>query len=258
MTAGVAALLLASASLLAGCGLPRLWEPSRRQVLDRILPSAVQVVVEQQEGRRVRAGSGVIIGTRRGAEGPECLVLTSGHTVSGTLQRSDISVVFDRHRGAGAPARAKLLALRETATVDAALLAAPAGRCAPAAPARPPAIGEPVWVVAFPWGGPLTVASGIVSQVQLDGAAPGSRPARLMIDALVGYGASGSGVFAAASGRLLGIIEGYGTSRVTAQGGSQGWYIDVPMPGQTMVTPLADIRRFLGETEHAQVLGGDP
>lgn len=256
MTLRVALLLLgASGTLLTGCGLARLWAPSRQQILDRILPAAVQVVVEQREGRLVRTGSGVVIGARAGARGTECLVLTSGHTMTGMLQRSDVSVLFDRHRGAGTRARATLLAHRETPALDAALLSAPSERCAPAADSTP-AIGEPVWVVAFPWGGPLTLASGIVSQVRLDSSSEVDRPSRLMIDALVGYGASGSGVFAAGSGRLLGIIEGYGTSRVAAQGGAQGWYIDVPMPGQTIVTPIADIRRFLRETGHAE--GLDP
>ncbi len=257
MTLGIAVLLVGAAgALLAGCGLPRLWEPSRQQILDRILPAAVQIVVEQQEGRRVRTGSGVAIGERLGTRGTECLVLTSAHTVTGSLQRSDLSVLFDRHRGAGRPARATLVAHRETAALDAALLSVPGERCFAAAAARAPAIGEPVWVAAFPWGGPLTLATGIVSQVQLDGAVEGGRPSRLMIDALVGYGASGSGVFAAGSGRLLGIVEGYGTSRVAGHGGPQGWYIDVPMPGQTIVTPIGELRRFLRETGHAELLDG--
>lgn len=79
-----------------------------------------------------------------------------------------------------------------------------------------------------------------------------------MIDALVGYGSRGSGVFAAGSGRLLGIVEGYGTSRVAAQGGAPGWYVDVPMPGHTLVTPMDEIRRFLRETGHGELLDGSP
>ena len=32
------------------------------------------------------------------------------------------------------------------------------------------------------------------------------------------------------------------------------WYIDVPVPGQTHVTPLADIRKFLADFEQADLL----
>ena len=49
------------AALMSGCAIGGLWEPSREEVLQRILPSAVQVIVEQQEGRRVRTGSGVVL-----------------------------------------------------------------------------------------------------------------------------------------------------------------------------------------------------
>lgn len=259
MTLRIALLVVGAAgAFLAGCGLPRLWEASRREILDRVLPSAVQIVVEQREGRRVRTGSGVVIGARAGARGTECLVLTSGHTLAGMLQRADLSVLFDRHRGPGSQARATVLAHRETPTIDVALLSAPSERCAPAAAAGVPAIGEPIWVVSFPWGGPLTLASGIVSQVRVEGRPDGARPSRLMIDALVGYGSRGSGVFAAGSGRLLGIVEGYGTSRVAAQGGAPGWYVDVPMPGHTLVTPMDEIRRFLRETGHGELLDGSP
>jgi hypothetical protein len=108
--------------------------------------------------------------------------------------------------------------------------------------------------VAFPWGGFMTLAFGVVTQIQLKDARDGERPSRFMIDALVGYGASGSGVYQASTGQLLGIVEGYGTARVAGQGGAPGWYIDVPMPGQTFVTPLADIERYLGRVGHADLL----
>jgi len=40
--------------LAAGCGVARLWEPTREKLLAEVLASAVQVVLEQQEGRRFR------------------------------------------------------------------------------------------------------------------------------------------------------------------------------------------------------------
>ena len=60
-----------------------------------------------------------------------------------------------------------------------------------------------------------------------------------MVDASVSYGSSGGGVYQARGGALIGIVQGYSTARVTSQGADPPWYIDVPVPGQTFVTPLA-------------------
>src|SRR5256885_83574 len=76
-------------------------QPSREEVLRKILPSAVQVVVEQREGRRIKSGSGVAIASRRTGEGASCFVLTSGHTFSGIAGKAEIYAVFDRHLGPG-------------------------------------------------------------------------------------------------------------------------------------------------------------
>jgi len=46
-------------------------------------------------------------------------------------------------------------------------------------------------------------------------------------------------VYQARGGALIGIVQGYSTARVTSQGADPPWYIDVPVPGQTFVTPLA-------------------
>jgi len=250
------ALLLLAALALGGCSFGRLWEPSREQVLERILPSAVQVVLEQQEGRRVRSSSGIAIGARGGGHETECFVVTAGHTVSGPgAATKAIYVVFDRHRGGGTKVPATVVAHRDVPNLDVAILRARSERCAPARPAAAPVLGEPVWVVAFPWGRHMTLGTGIVSQIAIDG--DKDAPSRLMVDALVGYGSSGGGVFEARTARLLGVIEGYNTARVTAQGSGASWYIDVPMPGQTFVTPVSDIQRFLAEIGHAELFSGD-
>src|SRR5262245_53367808 len=94
-------LLLAAMTLPAGCSLGRLWEPSREQVLERILPSAVQIVLEQQEGRRYRSSSGIAIGARGTGGDTECFIVTAGHTLSGAGGTKEIYVLFDRHRGGG-------------------------------------------------------------------------------------------------------------------------------------------------------------
>src|SRR5437867_9660031 len=123
----------------AGCAITR-PEPTREDVLQKILPSAVQIVVEQREGRRIKSGSGVAIASRRTAEGASCFVLTSGHTFEGLVGKTEIYAVFGRHLGARQKARALLLASRNE-TLDLALLPADSDQCATVSPARAPALG---------------------------------------------------------------------------------------------------------------------
>ena len=109
----VPSLLLLAVLALGACSFGRLWEPSREQVLERILPSAVQVVLEQQEGRRFRSSSGIAIGARGSGHETECFVVTAGHTVSGPgAATKAIYVVFDRHRGGGTKVEASVVAHR--------------------------------------------------------------------------------------------------------------------------------------------------
>jgi len=247
-----ASMILVSA-LMTGCATAPRPEPSREDVLQKILPSAVQIIVEQREGRRIKSGSGVAIASRRTAEGASCFVLTSGHTFEGLVGKTEIYAVFGRHLGAGQKARALLVASRNE-SLDLALLRAESDQCATVSPARAPALGEPIWVIGFPLGRHIMLSSGVVSQVIVDGPSDPSATARLIVDAPVNYGVSGGGVFDARTGRLLGVVEGFSTARVIAQGATPSWYIDVPVPGQTLVTPLADIRRFLREVEQADLL----
>ncbi|OLD37439.1 MAG: hypothetical protein AUI57_10860 [Candidatus Rokubacteria bacterium 13_1_40CM_2_68_8] len=245
--------LLAGALVLVGASCVTARPPSRQEVLQKILPSAVQIVVEQREGRRIKSGSGVAIASRRTGEGVSCFVLTSGHTFSGLAGKTEIYAVFGRHLGPGQKARALLVASRND-SIDLALLRAESDQCDTASPAPTPVLGEPIWVIGFPLGRHIMLSSGIVSQVGLESAADPAISARLIVDAPVSYGVSGGGVFDARTGRLIGLVEGFSTARVMAQGPPPAWYIDVPVPGQTLVIPLADIRRFLGEFEQADLL----
>jgi serine protease Do len=249
--------VVAIAALAYGCAAStRPDTQSREDVLARLLPSAVQIVLENPEGRRFRTGSGVIIAARPSGAGStsaaECFVLTSGHTVTGTAGQKAIYLLFGRQQGEGTKASAVVVAHRETADVDVALLRAESRDCVPARPAGAPKLGEPVWVLAFPWGRSMVLAGGIVSQVHADDVS------RFMVDASVSYGSSGGGVYDAGSGGLIGLVEGYRTARVTSQGSESPWYIDVPMPGHTLVTPLADIKRFLADTGHGDLIEGAP
>jgi hypothetical protein len=65
-----------------------------------------------------------------------------------------------------------------------------------------------------------------------------------MIDASVSYGASGGGVFDAATGTLVGIVESYRTARVALPTVPEK-ILDLPVPGETTVVGVPLIRRFL-------------
>jgi S1-C subfamily serine protease len=246
--------LVLLAVTLSGCGVARLWEPSREEVLDRILPSAVQVVLEQAEGRRVRSGSGVALASRQVGARVDCFVVTAGHTVSGLVGQSQAYIVFGGHRGSPVKVPATVIAYRDTPEIDLALLRTQSERCAPARTGGPPLLGESVWVIGFPWGRHMTLTRGIVSQVVMDDdAADRATASRLMVDAPVSYGSSGGGVFEAREGTLLGVVEGYSTAKVMSKGATPAWSIEVPVPGQTYVTPLSDVKRFLSQTSYADL-----
>lgn len=243
--------LVLLAVALSGCGVARLWEPSREEVLDRILPSAVQIVLERAEGRRVRSGSGVAIASRRVGSRVDCFVVTAGHTVSGLVGQSEAYVVFGGHRGSAVKAPATVISYRDTPEVDLALLRTESQQCAPARTGGSPLLGESVWVIGFPWGRHMTLTRGIVSQVVIDDDADRATASRLMVDAPVSYGSSGGGVFEAREGTLIGLVEGYSTAKVMSKGATPAWSIEVPVPGQTYVTSLSDVKRFLSQTSYA-------
>jgi S1-C subfamily serine protease len=252
LSAAIAMLALALAGL-GGCATGA-RTPTRGQIVQRILPSSVQVVLEE-EGRRVRTGSGVVIAFRPDASGDNCFVLTSGHTFGRLSGKESVHVLLDRHQGAGVRVPAAVLAQRDADGIDLALLGMRSERCLAARLGSAPALGDDIWVVAFPWGRNLTLVSGIVSQVNLEPTDHLESASRLMVDASVSYGASGGGVFEASTGRLVGLIEGYRTARVSFKGETASRYIDVPVPGETYVVPLADIRQFLTESGHSALLG---
>src|SRR5262245_18909991 len=150
------------AVLLCGCGIGRLRETSREEVLDQIHPSAVKVVLEQSEGRRVRSGSGVALASRHVGTRVDCFVVTAGHTVAGLVEKSQAYIVFGGHQGAAIKAPATVIAYRDTPELDLALLRTESERCVPARAGGPPLLGESLWVIGFPWGRHMTLTRGIV------------------------------------------------------------------------------------------------
>lgn len=229
-------------SLSTGCAIQGVFSPSREDVIAQILPPSVQIVLER-DGQRFRSGSGVAIAARRSTGRTECFVLTSGHTLSHRSDKDQVFILFGRHHGAGKKEAAVVVAQRDVGEMDLALLRAPADECVPAHLGIPPSLGDPIWVVAYPWGRNMTLVGGIVSQVNMD-QPDGAAAPRLIVDASVSYGSSGGGVYDA-EGRLVGVVEGYRTARVSFEGNASPQYITVPVPGETYVVPLADLRRFL-------------
>ena len=149
LTRGIACAALLG--LAAGCAVTPPAPPSREQVLQRILPATVQISLEQ-EGKRVRSGSGVVIAERPVGAGAECFVLTSGHTLAGLADTQQVYVLLDRHRGKGSRRLARVLARRDDRTFDLALLQIQTDDCVAAELGTSPGLGDTIWVVAFPWG----------------------------------------------------------------------------------------------------------
>jgi S1-C subfamily serine protease len=121
----------------------------------------------------------------------------------------------------------------------------------PLAPDDALQLGDDLVVIGAPFGKGLSVAAGIVSQVEYDhveNAAIGSAPKAMKTDAAIGYGSSGGGVFDVGGGRLVGLVEGYRTARVAFGKADEEYAFDVPMPGETFVAPAAKIRRFLRDS----------
>jgi S1-C subfamily serine protease len=229
----VATVVLA-ATLALGCA--RVPSPGRSAIIQRLLPSTVQLRAEYEGGVR-RAGSGVVVATAPAQH--RAWVLTTRHL----LESRAAPRVLARRSGArdGVPATV----VARSADADLALVQVDGLDLEPAAIKVESALGDEVVVIAFPWGRRLTVVSGIVSQLDAhaDGGIPVAGAVR-MVDASVSYGSSGGGVFDAGSGALLGVVEGYRTASVRPADGSQRT-IELPVAGETAVIPAAEIVRFL-------------
>jgi S1-C subfamily serine protease len=178
---------------------------------------------------------------------PRSWILTAGHFVEPLVSQS-ITV-----RSAGRARRDRARVVASSRDPDLALLLLE-GRVLPAVKLRRgAALGDGVWVVAYPWGRSLTVASGIVSQVDPPGDdAPLAGNPRL-VDVSVSYGASGGGVFDAATGELLGLVEGHRTARITLPRDPTA-SVQVPVAGETIVIPVSVMARFLTEAGLATVV----
>lgn len=229
--------LLAVLLMAAGCAATR-PAPERGEVIRRILPSTVQLRSERPGGGRT-AASGVALAAHS-ASG-RAWIVTARHFV----EPSAAQHVYARRPGRNEAVRVTVVA--RSSELDLAILEVQ-GLDLPPAALKPVAhLGDEVLIIGFPWGRRLTVLSGIVSQlVPQDGHLPLEGSPR-MVDASVSYGSSGGGVFDAASGALVAIVEGYRTAKVTLPE-TPGRTFEIPVAGETTVIPAAAILRFLVES----------
>jgi len=114
----------------------------------------------------------------------------------------------------------------------------------PARPREVARLGDDVWVVAFPRGRQMTVTSGTVSQIGTGVETDATEGPVRMVDTSVSYGASGAGVFDAGTGELIGVVEGYRTAQIAARE-TPDRFMEIPIPGETLVISAVTIRRFL-------------
>ncbi len=249
--AALAAGLSLAASPLLGAAPTRGPNP-RAATVQKVLPSAVRVRISAS-GQTVRTASGIAFAR----DGGRTYVLTNAHVVEPSRSWKGPVEIHVLPSG-GQPARvADVVVHGSVPDSDLAVLAVP-GELPVTAIAADDALdlGDDLVVIGAPFGKGLSVAAGIVSQVEYDFAesAAGPRaPKSMKTDAAIGYGSSGGGVFDVPRGRLVGLVEGYRTARV-AFGKEEEYSFDVPMPGETFVAPAAKIRRFLADNGLGRLL----
>jgi serine protease Do len=228
-----AALALALAASVSACASADLGS-RRGDDLREIIGPCVQLRTEREGARR--AGSGVVIATDPVAR--RSWIITTRHLFEPAGSQQLWVQPTDGGRRLGAVVRAVSTA-EDLAVVEV------EGRVLPAARLQDSVrLGDEVRVVAFPWGRRLTVVSGIVSQIASGEGEIAVEGSARMIDASVSYGASGGGVFDAATGTLVGIVESYRTARVALPTQPERT-LDLPVPGETTVVGAPAIRRFL-------------
>jgi S1-C subfamily serine protease len=233
---------------------PRAASNQRAATVQKVFPSAVRIQIAAG-GDVVRSASGVAFA--RDAE--HTYVLTNAHVVEpGKGWKSPVELRVLPGSGK-APLPARVVAAGRVPDWDVAVVEVDATDLpiTPLAGDDALELGDDLVVIGAPFGKGLSVAAGIVSQVEYEHAesVAVAAPKALKTDAAIGYGSSGGGVFDVPGGRLVGLVEGYRTARVAFGKADDGYAFDVPMPGETFVAPAAKIRRFLGERGLAR-LGG--
>jgi serine protease Do len=229
-----------------GVAQPRARNP-RSATVQKVFPSAVRLQIALK-GDVVRSASGVAFAR----EGGVTYVLTNAHVIERGANWKGPAELRVLVSGRKDFLVGRVVTSGSVPDTDIAVVAVNTS----AIPLTPLAgdqdgldLGDDLVVIGAPFGKGLSVAAGIVSQVEYAfserGGAP-RVPKSLKTDAAIGYGSSGGGVFDVPGGQLVGLVEGYRTARVEF-GKDEGYSFDVPMPGETFVAPAAKIRRFLFE-----------
>ncbi len=239
-----AALVFAAAPLLGASPAPR--DNPRASTVQKVFPSAVRLQIAAA-GEVVRSASGIAFAR----DGGRTYVLTNAHVVEPARSWKQPLEVRVLPSGGGQPLVAAVKARGRVPETDLAVLEV-AGELpvTPLAADEGLQLGDDLVVIGAPFGKGLSVAAGIVSQVEYEfaeNAAAERAPKAMKTDAAIGYGSSGGGVFDVPRGRLVGLVEGYRTARVAFGKEDEQYAFDVPMPGETFVAPAAKIRRFLDE-----------
>jgi S1-C subfamily serine protease len=243
--AALAAALVVAASPLLGASPGRPGNP-RAATVQKVFPSAVRLQVAAG-GEVVRSASGIAFAR----DGGRTYVLTNAHVVEPARGWKAPIEVRVLPNGGGEPLVASVKARGRVPEADIAVLEVTGELpVTPLAADEGLELGDDLVVIGAPFGKGLSVAAGIVSQVEYDfaeNAAADRAPKTMKTDAAIGYGSSGGGVFDVPRGRLVGLVEGYRTARVAFGKEEEQYAFDVPMPGETFVAPAAKIRRFLAE-----------
>lgn len=227
--------------------------PTRRELVRRILPANVRLVVT--EGGEARStASGVVIGSELTAKGTFSYVLTNAHALAAAGMKDAKHTITLEQRGEVLEYPAEPVAAGSVPDMDLALLRVRGVQLSPAELADDSELelGGDVVVAASPYGKAISLSGGMVSQVEWDHEL--KSPRMLKTDAPIGYGASGGGIFSLETGRLLAIVEGYRTAKVGFAVAEQNYSFDVPMPGETFAAPSSKVRRFLQAKGYERLL----
>ncbi len=226
----------------------------RQAVIDRIVAATVKITREEN-GQRLNTGSGVVIASRPAARGEEAAtyVLTAAHVLVAVAKDAS-APLYVRFGGPHATLgrfAASVVRQGDPTTLDVGLLRVNGVAIPPVHLVADGSVklGEAILVVGFPWGHRLGLFGGIVSQIPVaDGAAPDEAiDQTLVVDAATCKGVSGGGVFRQNSGTLIGLVEGYQTTSIALKSQTQTYSVKVPVPGETYVIPIGQIRKFLAD-----------
>lgn len=227
--------------------------PSRREIIRGVLAHNVRVLVHDGEKQR-RTASGVVISVQQDGETPVTFVVTNAHVVdTAGFKAPRFSVVVDR-RAESTEYPARFVAAGKVPEMDLGLVAVDGLKlpAAELATSEELELGEEVIVAAAPYGRPISLSGGMISHLDWDRSS--GEPRGLKTDAAIGYGASGGGIYSLMTGKLVAIVEGYRTAKVSFAVAQENFSFDVPMPGETFAAPTAKLRAFLIDKGYGHLL----